>query len=65
MNSTSLPTDTQTRVAREVRNAASKVIDEVNAAVTKFPTLYKELASSGMYPMPLKPIGKVTTTNEP
>ncbi len=62
MNSTSLPTDTQVRVSGEVRDAASKVIDEVNAAVAKFPALYKELAASGMYPAPLKPIGKVPTT---
>ena len=65
MNSTSLPTETQTRLASDVRAAASKVVDEVNAAVAKFPSLYKELATSGMYPMPLKPIGKVSTSNEP
>jgi photosystem II stability/assembly factor-like uncharacterized protein len=63
MGSTSLPTETQTRMTGEVRTAASKVIDEVNAAVAKFPALYKELATSGMYPMPLKPIGKVSTSN--
>jgi photosystem II stability/assembly factor-like uncharacterized protein len=62
MNSTSLPTETQVRVSGEVRTASSKVIDEVNAAVAKFPTLYKELAASGLYPIPLKPIGKVPTT---
>jgi photosystem II stability/assembly factor-like uncharacterized protein len=66
MNSTSLPTETQVRVSGEVRTLASKVIDDVNAAVAKFPSLYKELAASGMYPMPLKPIGKIpTTTSEP
>jgi hypothetical protein len=65
MNSTSLPTETQTRVASEVRTAAAKVVDDVNAAVAKFPALYKELATSGMYPMPLKPIGKVSTSTEP
>ncbi len=65
MNSTSLPTETQMRVQGEVRAAASKVIDEVNAAVAKFPNLYKELAASGMYPMPLKPIGKIPTSTEP
>jgi photosystem II stability/assembly factor-like uncharacterized protein len=66
MNSTSLPTETQVRVSGEVRTAAAKLIDEVNAAVAKFPALYKELATSGMYPMPLKPIGKIpTTTSEP
>jgi hypothetical protein len=65
MNSTSLPTETQVRVQGELRTAASKVIDEVNAAVAKFPALYKELATSGMYPMPLKPIGKIPTSTEP
>jgi hypothetical protein len=41
------------------------VIDDVNAAVAKFPALYKELATSGIYPMPLKPIGKIPTSTEP
>jgi hypothetical protein len=65
MNSTSLPTETQVRMSGEVRAAAAKVIDEANAAVAKFPALYKELAASGLYPMPLKPIGKVPTSTEP
>jgi hypothetical protein len=65
MNSTSLPTETQVRVHGELRAASSKVIDEVNAAVAKFPGLYRELATSGLYPVPLKPIGKVPTITEP
>jgi hypothetical protein len=65
MNSTSLPTETQVRVHGELRTASSKVIDEVNAAVAKFPGLYRELATSGLYPVPLKPIGKVPTITEP
>jgi photosystem II stability/assembly factor-like uncharacterized protein len=65
MGSTSLPTETQTRMAGEVRTAASKTIDDVNAAVAKFPALYKELATSGLYPMPLKPIGKISTSTNP
>jgi hypothetical protein len=64
MNSTSLPTETQVRVSGELRAVAAKAIDEVNAAVAKFPALYKELAASGMYPMPLKPIGKIPTTTD-
>ena len=63
MNSTSLPTETQTRMLGEVRAASTKLVDEVNAAVAKFPALYRELANSGMYPVPLKPIGKVSTSH--
>jgi hypothetical protein len=63
MNSTSLPTETQTRMVGEVRTASTKLIDDVNAAVVKFPSLYKELASSGLYPIPLKPIGKISTSH--
>jgi photosystem II stability/assembly factor-like uncharacterized protein len=62
--STSLPTETQTRMLGELRAASAKVIDEVNAAVARFPALHKELANSGLYPAPLKPIGKVSTTSE-
>ena len=65
MGSTSLPTETQVRVNSEVRAASAKVIDDVNSAVAKFPALYKELATSGIYPLPLKPIGKVPTSTEP
>ena len=63
MGSTSLPTETQTRMIGETRNASTKLIDDVNAAVAKFPGLYKELANSGMYPVPLKPIGKISTSH--
>jgi photosystem II stability/assembly factor-like uncharacterized protein len=65
MNSTSLPTETQTRMIGEVRAASTTLVDDVNAAVAKFPALYRELAASGLYPMPLKPIGKVSTSHEP
>ncbi len=63
MGSTSLPTETQTRMIGETRTVSAKVIDEVNAAVGKFPALYKELANSGIYPAPLKPIGKIPTNH--
>jgi photosystem II stability/assembly factor-like uncharacterized protein len=62
MNSTSLPTETQTRQVGELRTAMSKLVDEVNAAVGRFGALYKELANSGLYPVPLKPIGKISTS---
>jgi photosystem II stability/assembly factor-like uncharacterized protein len=63
MGSTSAPTETQTRMAGETGAALTKVIDEVNAVIGTMSTLYKELASSGMYPMPLKPIGKISTNH--
>jgi hypothetical protein len=65
MGSTSAPTETQTRMRGEVRTAAAKLVDDVNAAVAKFPALYKELATGGLYPAPLKPIGKVVTSTQP
>jgi photosystem II stability/assembly factor-like uncharacterized protein len=63
MGSTSLPTETQTRMISEARGSSTKVIDEVNQTVAKFPALYKELANSGMYPVPLKPIGRISTSH--
>lgn len=63
MGSTSLPTETQTRMIADTRAASTRLVDEVNAAVAKFPALYKELAASGRYPVPLKPIGKVSTSH--
>jgi photosystem II stability/assembly factor-like uncharacterized protein len=63
MGSTSLPTDTQARMMAETRGASAKLIDDVNAAVAKFPGLYKELANSGVYPVPLKPIGRISTSH--
>lgn len=63
MGSTSLPTETQVRIIGESRAALTKTIDDVNAAVAKFGGLYKELANSGIYPVPLKPIGRVPTSN--
>lgn len=63
MGSTSLPTETQTRMIAETRAASTKVVDDVNSAVEKFPALYKELVNSGLYPVPLKPIGKISTSH--
>ncbi|MGH9350275.1 MAG: VPS10 domain-containing protein [Vicinamibacterales bacterium] len=63
MGSTSLPTETQTRMVGETRTASTKLVDDVNGAVAKFAGLYKELATSGLYPAPLKPIGKIPTSN--
>jgi hypothetical protein len=63
IGSTSLPTETQTRLIGETRSASTRLIDDVNAAVEKFPALYKELLSSGLYPAPLKPIGRISTSH--
>jgi photosystem II stability/assembly factor-like uncharacterized protein len=62
MNSTSLPTDTQARMTSEVRALMAKLVDEVNSVIGRMSALYKELTTTGVYPIPLKPIGKISTS---
>jgi photosystem II stability/assembly factor-like uncharacterized protein len=58
MASTSRPTETQMRQLPGLRTALEKAIGEANALIGEFPALAKELAESGVYPTPVKPIGK-------
>jgi hypothetical protein len=64
MGSTSLPTETQTRMIGEARTASTKVIDEVIAGVSKFTSLYIEMANSFIYPIALMRMGCLSTSNE-
>ncbi|MFN8059022.1 MAG: hypothetical protein U0Q12_07635 [Vicinamibacterales bacterium] len=54
--STSLPTETQTRVAQELRGELTKAVDEVNGTILSMPALYKLLAEKGVYPVMPKEI---------
>jgi photosystem II stability/assembly factor-like uncharacterized protein len=58
LSSTSRPTETQMRMMSEARALLEKTVDEANALINSLPALYKELAESGIYPSPVKPISK-------
>ena len=56
MSSTSLPTESQTKFAADARPALDKVVQDTNALIAQMTALLKELAASGVYPAPPKPI---------
>ena len=56
MGSTSLPTEIQTKLAADARPALDKVVQDANALIARMSGLLKELAASGIYPVPPKPI---------
>ncbi len=58
MNSTSMPTVQQIRIAGELREDMAKLVDDTNALMTALPALYDALGASGAKPAALKPVGK-------
>ncbi|MDP2052124.1 MAG: hypothetical protein Q8L75_00705, partial [Acidobacteriota bacterium] len=58
MNSTSMPTVQQLRIAGELREDMVKLVDDTNALMTAVPALYDALGASGAKPAALKPVGK-------
>jgi hypothetical protein len=56
MNSTSLPTAQQVRIAGESREDLTKVVQQANALIAEFPSLYDKLGMTGLKPAALKPI---------
>ena len=68
MASTSLPTETQRRQAREAREDLAKVIEEANELITSgMPALYRTVTQNQLQPTPLKPIRALValTTSNP
>jgi hypothetical protein len=63
MNSTSLPTAQQARVANESREDLTKVIQETNALIAEFPSLYDKVGVTALKPAPLKPVRAVGTSS--
>ena len=68
MASTSLPTETQMRQAREAREDLAKAIEEANELITSgMPALYRTVTQNQLQPTPLKPIRALValTTSNP
>jgi len=63
MQSTSLPTAQQMRTATESREDLMKVVQETNALIAEFPSLYDKLGVSALKPAQLKPVRGVGTTS--
>jgi hypothetical protein len=60
MASTSLPTVQQMQQARENRDEAAKLIDDLNDALTKaMPALLKTLSDNNVHPAQMKPVAPV------
>jgi len=57
MNSTSMPTVQQIRVAGELREDMVKLVDDTNALIAAVPAVYDALGASGAKPTALKPVG--------
>jgi photosystem II stability/assembly factor-like uncharacterized protein len=57
MNSTSMPTAQQIRIAGELREDMSKVVTDVNELINAIPAIYDSLGASGVKPAALKPLG--------
>jgi photosystem II stability/assembly factor-like uncharacterized protein len=64
MNSTSLPTAQQMRSTSESREDLMKVVQETNAMITEFPSLYDKVGVSALKPATLKPVRGVTTSTQ-
>jgi hypothetical protein len=58
MGSTSRPTDTQMRQAKEIRPLLEKAVQDANALISASTSLLKEMADAGIYPAPVKPIAQ-------
>jgi hypothetical protein len=56
MGSTSLPTETQSRQAREVAGELDKVIGEVNEAIAAATPVFREVAAKGLVPAVPAPV---------
>jgi len=57
MNSTSMPTVQQIRVAGELRDDMTKLISDTNDLIAAVPAVYDALGASGAKPVALKPVG--------
>jgi len=58
MNSTSMPTVQQIRVAGELREDMTKLVSDTNELIAAVPAVYDAVGASGAKPAALKPIGK-------
>jgi hypothetical protein len=63
MNSTSLPTAQQMRTTGESREDLTKVVQETNAMIAEFPSLYDKVGVSALKPATLKPVRAVGPTS--
>ncbi len=57
MNSTSMPTAQQIRVAGELREDMAKLVNDTNDLITAVPAIYDALGATGAKPTALKPVG--------
>jgi len=57
MNSTSMPTVQQIRVAGELREDMTKLISDTNDLIAAVPAVYDALGATGAKPAALKPVG--------
>jgi hypothetical protein len=60
MASTSLPTETQTRVMGEMQTKLAQAIDEANTLISGLSALYKQMAESSVYPSMQKPVQTIS-----
>jgi hypothetical protein len=54
MGATALPTEVQMRLLAELRAALPQAVEEVDLAVARLRTLYREMAASNLYPAELE-----------